>query len=121
VGVTLLEDTCLNHRYALPNKLFDYLAAGVPVLASHLPELRSIIHGYNVGRTVDPSDAGAVADAINEMISSDRDRAAWISNARRMAETFNWEIASQRFVRVFRSLIGPARTVSAPEGSLRQD
>jgi len=121
VGVTMLEDTCLNHRYALPNKLFDYLAAGVPVLAAHLPELRSVIQGYNVGRTVDPSDAGAVADALNNMIASERDRSAWIANAHRMAETFNWEIASQRFIRVFRSLLGAKRTVSNPAAAARTD
>ena len=39
VGVSLLQDTCENHRLALPNKVFEYVAAGVPVVVSELPEL----------------------------------------------------------------------------------
>ena len=43
VGVSLLQDTCENHRLALPNKLFEYLAAGVPVVVSDLPEMASLV------------------------------------------------------------------------------
>ncbi len=43
VGVTLLQDTCENHRLALPNKLFEYIAASVPVVASALPETERLI------------------------------------------------------------------------------
>ena len=56
VGVTLLEDTCENHRLALPNKAFEYVAAGIPVVASDLPELRRIVEDYGIGWTVDPAD-----------------------------------------------------------------
>ena len=45
VGVTLLQDTCENHRLALPNKLFEYIAAGVPVVASALPEVQRLVEG----------------------------------------------------------------------------
>jgi glycosyltransferase involved in cell wall biosynthesis len=105
IGVTLLEDTCLNHRYALPNKLFDYLMAGVPVLASDLPELRTLVQGYNVGKTADSSDPDDVARALMEMLGSETDRNTWIRNAERLCETFNWENASQRFTKAFRRLI----------------
>lgn len=105
VGVTLLQDTCLNHRYALPNKLFDYLAAGVPVLASNLPEIRAIVQGYNVGKIVDPNDPKAVARALKQMIGAGSERETWRRNAERLCETFNWENASQRFVATFRQII----------------
>ncbi len=121
VGVTLLEDTCLNHRYALPNKLFDYLSAGVPVLASDLPELRAVVQGYNVGKTVNPQDLRAVVETLTLMIESEKDRNTWIRNAERLCETFNWENASQRFTRAFRSIMprseADSRKARAIEGS----
>ncbi len=109
VGVTLLQDTCLNHRYALPNKLFDYLTAGVPVLASNLPEIRALVQGYNVGKIVDPNDPKAVARALNQMIGAGSERETWNRNAERLCETFNWENASQRFVAIFRQIIAGHR------------
>ncbi|NNF03558.1 MAG: glycosyltransferase, partial [Rhodothermales bacterium] len=55
VGVTLLQDSCLNHRYALPNKLFDYFHAGLPVLAARLPEIERVVDGEGLGLTVEPN------------------------------------------------------------------
>jgi len=64
VGVTLLQDTCENHRLALPNKLFEYIAAGVPVVAADLPETRRLIERYRVGWCAPPEDPAALADAL---------------------------------------------------------
>ena len=66
IGVSLLEDTCLNHRYALPNKLFEYLMAGIPVLTSELPEMENVVLGSNVGRVVRPENPQEVAGALQE-------------------------------------------------------
>ena len=48
-GIWALKDLCLNFRCALPNKLFEYLAAGIPLLAADLPEARRLVEGYRVG------------------------------------------------------------------------
>lgn len=102
VGVTLLEDTCLNHRFALPNKLFEYLMAGVPVLASDLPEIRRVVAGYDVGRLVDPAAPGALAAALRHFVADAEARARRRANAPRVFETFSWEKASQPFTRLYR-------------------
>ena len=102
VGATLLEDTCLNHRFALPNKLFEYLMAGVPVLASDLPEIRRVVAGYDVGRLVDPAAPGALAEALRDVAADAEARARWRANAPRVFETFSWEKASQPFEHLYR-------------------
>ncbi len=55
VGVTLLQDTCENHRLALPNKLFEYIVAGVPVVASALPETERLVSAYGIGWCAAPT------------------------------------------------------------------
>lgn len=66
VGVSLLEDTCENHRLALPNKVFEYIAAGVPVVVSDLPELRRLLGGDEGTHPVDSTDPVAVGAALRQ-------------------------------------------------------
>ena len=75
VGITLLEDTCLNHRFALPNKLFEYLMAGLPVLASDLPEIRGVVETFDVGCVVDPADRAALVKTLQHMVDANEARA----------------------------------------------
>lgn len=105
VGVTLLQDTCLNHRYALPNKLFDYVNAGVPVLASRLPEIARVVESGNLGLTVPPGDAVAVGEALRVMLSDAERRRAWTQAAANAAETFSWASVSDRLTGQFDRLL----------------
>ena len=52
IGISLEEDLGLNYRYALPNKLFDYIHAEVPVIVSDLPEMKKIVLEYEVGQVL---------------------------------------------------------------------
>ena len=69
VGVTLLQDTCENHRLALPNKLFEYIVAGVPVVASALPETERLVNAYGVGWCAVPDDPVALATVLRRALS----------------------------------------------------
>lgn len=107
IGVTMLEDTCLNHRYALPNKLFDYMSAGLPVLASNLDEVARVVRGHDLGRTADPQDPLDIAAAITGMVSHP-DLPKWSKNSLAAAETFSWENASQPFMQEINRVLPPA-------------
>ena len=48
-GILFYEDTCLNHRYCSPNKIFEYMMAGLPVLTSNLPEMKRLVETEGVG------------------------------------------------------------------------
>ena len=105
IGVTLLEDTCLNHRFALPNKLFEYLMAGLPVLASDLPESGGLVEDYGVGRTVNPELPVEIGRVLQEMINAPAKLNEWSEATHAVFETFNWENASQIIRRNFKNLL----------------
>jgi len=105
-GVTLLENTCLNHRFALPNKLFEYLMAGVPVLASDLPEIRNVVEGFNVGCVVDPADREALVGSIRTMVSDKANRMHWAANTPRVFEQYDGDAAVYRFKQTYQALLG---------------
>lgn len=101
VGVTLLEDVCLNHRLALPNKLFEYLVAHVPVVASNLPEIKRVVVDQDVGIVVDPTKRSQLIEALRQATSNRGLRDHWRSNIPAVLETYSWERSSAEFMRVF--------------------
>jgi glycosyltransferase involved in cell wall biosynthesis len=67
-GIWTLPALCRNFTYALPNKIFEYVASGLPVLAAHYPEAKRLLADHDVGLTFDPYDPRSIAAAINQLI-----------------------------------------------------
>jgi glycosyltransferase involved in cell wall biosynthesis len=109
VGVTLLQDTCENHRLALPNKLFEYIAARVPVVASALPETSALVERHGVGWCVPPGDAAALADALHRALRG-RDDPALRERLECAARELSWEREQQRLVGLYARLAPASRT-----------
>ncbi len=105
VGLVLLEDTCLNHRLALPNKLFEYLAAGVPVLAGDLPELRRVVETYGVGFVVDPASPGALAAAMRRLAGDAALRRRLAANTGAAFAAHSWAQRVPLFQEAYRNLL----------------
>ncbi|HEU4683066.1 MAG TPA: glycosyltransferase [Nitrospira sp.] len=115
IGVVLYLPVCLNARFSLPNKLFEYMMAGLAIVGSDLPELRRIIRDsvYPVGAVCDPHDPQDLARAINELVKDDQLLARLKHNAREAAVSlFNWETESRRLLSAYDSLIVKSRTPS---------
>jgi glycosyltransferase involved in cell wall biosynthesis len=110
VGGVLINNTSLNHYLSTPNKLFECLAAGVPVVASDFPAIRDVVIGSGepLGIVVDPDDAAAVAAGLRtllQMPAAEREslRARCLAAAR---ELWNWETESGRLVALYGELVG---------------
>ncbi len=91
IGLTLDRDTNLNYRYSLPNKVFDYMQAGVPILATDLPEVSRVVNGYKVGMTIKHLSPESLAQAIETMRSQPQRLATWRINCQRAADRLCWE------------------------------
>ena len=94
LGLTLDKNTNINYQFSLPNKLFDYIHAGIPVLASDLKEVTAIIESYNVGEVIEEVTPKAIADKVNEMLGLSK-VAEWKSNCAKASEELNWQKESE--------------------------
>ena len=99
-GVALFQPTCESHRLVLPNKVFEYLAAGLPVLVSDVPVLRALVEEHECGLVASPTDPDAIALAMNELSQPNRNR-AMKSAAHAAAEEMSWERERGRLARCY--------------------
>ena len=102
VGVSPIVPSCLNYRYSLPNKLFQYMAAGLPVVASDFPQVREIVEAAGCGLLVDTRDPAEIAGAVNRILA-DRAEARAMGERGRQAveERFNWSTAARALIDVY--------------------
>jgi glycosyltransferase involved in cell wall biosynthesis len=100
----------LNVRYCLPNKLFEYMMAGVPTLSSSLDAVAEIIATYDTGRVVYSLEPEAVAGAINALLGDEAARKRMRENGWRAArEEFRWDIEQRHLLHLYDQLRAPQR------------
>ena len=94
------KDTNLNYHFSLPNKLFDYIHAGIPVLASDLPELKKIINRYDIGYFLQNHDPKNIAATI-EYIFENAERYKTVkSNTEKAREKLCWENEEKNLLQI---------------------
>lgn len=91
LGISFDKPTNINYLYSLPNKLFDYLHAHTPILASNLPELKKIIEQYNIGYILLNIEANEIANTLNKIINDTELLKQKKNNTYIAAEQLTWE------------------------------
>ncbi len=100
VGLVLIQPICLSYRLSLPNKLFEYVTAGIPVLGSDLPSISRLINEHRIGLVAQHDEVGDVAAKLSALVQPERnhefrravhaaaERLRWESESRLLADTY---------------------------------
>lgn len=106
IGVQPIENTCLNHFTTDSNKLFEYVIAGLPVIASQLPEISRVVRQHDLGLLVPAGDTEALASAILELVKEPGKRTYYRLNAEKAAQSLNWETQEASLVALYHHVLG---------------
>lgn len=100
LGISLDKATNLNYLFSLPNKIFDFISVGTPILASELPEVAGIVRNYNVGIVIDNVDPQSIAAGIKSMMETDP--VQWDENLKIASKELTWEKESAVLEQIYK-------------------
>jgi glycosyltransferase involved in cell wall biosynthesis len=107
VAAMPIQPTTLNHRLTTPNKLFEAIAADVPVVASDLPGMAAVVRETGCGRLVDPRDPAAIAAAIRAVLDArPEERAALAAGLALGRERYGWHHQAAVLLNEYEQLTG---------------
>ena len=101
-GISTIEDTCLSYRYCLPNKMFEYIMAEVPVIISNLPEMKKIVDANKIGVIVKENNSVALMQAIQVATTLDKDELK--ENLKKVKKIYHWEAQEKVLLRTYQDL-----------------
>ena len=101
-GISTIEDGCLSYRYCLPNKMFEYLMAEIPVIVSNLYEMRKLVNRYKIGVVAKENSPKGLKEAIKEAMSLDRNEL--LENIKKVKKIYNWEEQEKILLEVYKML-----------------
>ena len=101
-GISTIEDSCLSYRYCLPNKLFEYIMAEVPVVVSNLPEMRKLVLNNKIGVVLKENTPKGLNEAINKAIKLEQNELK--TNIKKLKTIYNWENQEKVLIDVYKEL-----------------
>lgn len=102
LGISIEKNSGLNYYFALPNKIFDYIQAQVPILCSDFPEMKKIIDDYNVGSVLKSHEPKLLAQQIQEIFSNSEQYISWKKNLKTAKKELCWQNEEKILLNVFK-------------------
>ncbi len=100
-GIHIIKNTCLNHFYCLPNKIFEYLLSGIPFIVSNFPEMGNIVNQTNGGWLIEPS-AKSLLETIERINPIDLEEKR--NGVLQTRLNYGWEIEEKKFIPIYNRL-----------------
>ena len=101
-GISTIEDSCLSYRYCLPNKMFEYLMADLPVIVSNLYEMKRLVENNNIGVVAKENTPQGLKQAKGEAIKLDKDELN--KNIQKVKQVYNWEEQGKVLLKAYKEL-----------------
>jgi glycosyltransferase involved in cell wall biosynthesis len=102
IGVAPIENVCLSYYYCAPNKIFEYIQAEVPVVASHFPDLEHIVNSNKIGLVCDMSKPGEITRAVNQVLQN---HSTYVNQIRKIKNKYCWENESEKLKKIYQKII----------------
>lgn len=102
LGISLEEDLGLSYRYSLPNKLFDYIQAKTPVVATYLPEIKKIVESFEIGEIIEDHSPENIAITINKILKNRK--SFYQVKLEKASEEFIWENQEKILISTFKDI-----------------
>jgi glycosyltransferase involved in cell wall biosynthesis len=103
VGLSIIENICLSYYFCLPNKIFEYLSCGLPVIVSDFPEMAKIISDHKCGWKVTPEQS-AIESLIDSIGWNEIDEMK--KNSHVAGKSFDWRFEEPILIDMYRNLKG---------------
>lgn len=104
LGLTLDKDTNTNYKFSLPNKLFDFIHAGTPILASKIVEVEKIIKKYQIGLFIENHEPKHIAQQIRVALNRSKLNSKWKSNINKAANELHWGIEKNILIDLYKNI-----------------
>ncbi len=102
IGLCLIKNHGKSFYYSTPNKMFEFIQAKVPQIASDFPEISSYVKNYGVGIVIDPSDPDLISETIDSMLSDKEQLAVFKANCEKVSEKLVWEMYEEDLKGLFK-------------------
>jgi len=103
-GFTVISGKGLSYYHALPNKLFEYIQAEIPVIGSNYPEIAAIIESEKIGLTVNPTNISEIRQAVRQM-SEQNNYDKFKIRLKKVAQKYTWQKEEKEYLRIIRSAL----------------